>query len=195
MINLCGTLTVLLGSTYEHCLSSLSSVTPKPGGQTCFCVRISPGPAYPRMAWHPAHPPVTKPPVWFQGRISPLDQWEGCQCFALGPDSSWVLESLLCGGLLSGCSPHPAQSLGHWTSGYWLRSWGRTAEGYQGRPLGSLSFDLCWALLLQLPRCRHLQSGCHAVEALTSWCSTLIVCLLASALSMLFTSQWRGDEE
>uniref|UniRef100_A0ABK0LJP1 Succinate dehydrogenase [ubiquinone] cytochrome b small subunit n=1 Tax=Rattus norvegicus TaxID=10116 RepID=A0ABK0LJP1_RAT len=53
----------------------------------------------------------------------------------------------------------------------------------------SLSFDLCWALLLQLPQCRHLQSGCHAVEALTSWCSTLIACLLASALSMLFTSQ------
>lgn len=131
---------------------------------------------------------------WFQGCISPLDQWEGCQCFALGPDSSWVLESLLCGGLLSGCSPQPAQLLGPWTSGYWLRSWGHTAEGYQGRPLGSLSFDLCWALLLQLPRRRHLQSGCHAVEALTSWCSTLIVCLLASALSMLFTSQWGGNE-
>lgn len=48
---------------------------------------------------------------WFQGCISPLDQWEGCQCSALGADPCWVLESLLCGGLLSGCSPHPAQSL------------------------------------------------------------------------------------
>lgn len=48
---------------------------------------------------------------WLQGCISPLDWWEGCQCFAPGPNSSCLFESLLCDGLLSGRSPHSPQPL------------------------------------------------------------------------------------
>lgn len=64
MYSLSCLLMVPLGSTYEPCLSSLSSPTPKPGGQTRLCVSISPGPAYPRTVWYPAHSPVTKPPLY-----------------------------------------------------------------------------------------------------------------------------------
>ncbi|MEJ1275198.1 hypothetical protein NN561_006093 [Cricetulus griseus] len=46
-----------------RCAAGLISVAPKPGGQTCLCLSVSPGPAYPRMAWHTAHSPVTKLPL------------------------------------------------------------------------------------------------------------------------------------
>ena len=150
-----------------RCQRRASSVPPNPSGQTSSCLSISPGPTCPRMVWNTAYSPVTQPACWFQGCISPLDWWEGCQCFAPGSKSSCLFESLFCDGLLSGCNPHSSQSLGHWTSCYWLCSRGCSAESCQDRPFGALGFHLCWALLLQLSWCGHLQSCGYAVETLT----------------------------
>lgn len=90
---------------------------------------------------------------------------------------SWAYFQLLIWILpLCSTTPWPQSSLSVVTGALdqlWLCLRGCVAESCQGRHFGTLSFQLWWVLLFQLSWCGHLQSCCHAVEALTSFTSSL----------------------
>jgi hypothetical protein len=71
-------------------------------------------------------------------------------------------ETLLCNGLLFGCSISLSVVTGALDT-LLLCLWECIIESYQGRPMGTLSFNL-WSALLW---CRYLENCCNTVEALT----------------------------
>lgn len=121
----------------------------------------------PGLVWTTAHSPATAAiPV---PRLVSPPEGEGCQCSAPGPASSCILNpsSPMHYSLPAALAPHRHQSLGQVGTDCVQKG------AFQKAGLWALPASPLLGSAISVPRCGHVWSCCHAVEALTFWTAHL----------------------